>query len=163
MVAQSVALPEGRDVANGLLVDLGHVEDVAVSLLELVEFVKHESQRVLGEDGGVAVFGRLVAGDERLVLDVDAHVVQDVSKAEGSAHDGRLIGRLPVGLGAKDGTLGVHEGLLVEHLLAKGLHTGREGSEVLAVLHGFLLALVQIVLLSFVTHSTRVQSYCQAR
>ena len=135
VVTQGVALPKRRDVADGLLVLLGHVEHVTVAPLEEVELVEHEAERVLGEDRRVAVLGRLVADDQCLVLDVDGHVVEDVGKAEGPAHDGRLVGRLTVGLSAQYGTLRVYEGSLVEHLLSEGLHALGEGPEVLAVLH----------------------------
>ena len=78
--AQVVVLPEGGDIAYGLLVGLRHIEDVSVALLERVQLVHHKAQRVFGKDRGVAVFGGLVASDEGLVLYVDAHVIKDVRK-----------------------------------------------------------------------------------
>ena len=133
--AQVVVLPEGGNVTHALLVLLRHVEHVAIALLELVELVDDEAQGVLGEDRSVAVLGRLVARDERLVLDVDRHVIEHVGEGQCTAHDGRLVLGAAVGLRVEHGALCVHEGLLVEHLLAVGLHALGQGAKVLSVLH----------------------------
>ena len=136
--AQVVVVPEGREVAELLLGLLRDVEDVAVALLEGVELVDHELHRVLGEDRGVPVLGGLVARDERLVLDVDRHVVEDLLEHEGALHHVGLVLVLAVGLRRQHGALGVDVGLLVEHLLAERLHARRELSEVALVCLGHL-------------------------
>ena len=151
-VAQGVVLPEGRDAADAPLVLVGDVEHVAVALLERVQLVEHEAQGVLREDRRVAVLGGLVAGEEGLVLDVDAHVVEDVREGKRATHDGGLVLRLAVGLGAEHGALGVDERPLVEDLLAEGPHACGQCPEVLLVLHG------RYSFLDFVTNPTYLRS-----
>ena len=133
--AQIVVVPEGGDVSNRLFVIIGHVEHITVALLELVEFVDHKTQGVLGKDRGIAVLGGLVAANQRLVLDVDAHVVQYVRKGQGTTHHRRLVLRLAIRLRVEHGPLSIHEGPLIEHLLAECLHASGKRSEVFAVLH----------------------------
>ena len=136
LVAQGLSLPEGGDVADLPLGLLRDVKDVAVALLKEVQLLEHKAQRVLGEDRCRLVGTGLVAGDGRLGLDVDGHVVEDVLEHQRAAHDrGEMLG-LTVGLGGEDGALGVDVGLLVDDLLAVGLHARGELTEMRDVLHG---------------------------
>ena len=77
------------------------------------------SRRVLELNASHPVFDKLVAAqdagdDEKLAL--YASLLYDQAL---------LVEGLSVGLRAQNGALGVHEGSLVQHLLAEGLHARR--------------------------------------
>ena len=137
--AKVVVLPEGGNGAELALGVLGDVEHVAVALFKCVQLVHDELQGVLGEDGGIAVLGSLVARQQGLVLDVDGHFVQDVLQHQRALHDAGLVAVRLVGLCGQNGALRVDVGFLVQDLLAEGLHAGRQCAEVLGVFHSRLL------------------------
>ncbi len=133
--AQVVVLPERRDVTQLLLRLLRDVEHVAVSFFEQIQLFQDEVHRILRENGRVAVFGGLIAGQQRLILDIDAHMLQNFFEHQRPRHHARLILIFLIGLCGQNGALGVHIRLFVQHLLAEGFHPGRQGSKVFRVFH----------------------------
>ena len=134
-VAERVVLPERRDAPQLFFRFFCNIEDIAVALLEQVELIHDEFHRVLWEDRRVAVLRRLVAAEERLVLNVDRHVAEDRLEHAGAQQHARQVAVLLVHPRRDDGALRVDVRFLVEYFLAEGLHARRQSSEMLCVFH----------------------------
>ena len=123
--AKIVVFPERRDVAQLLLGLLGDVKHVAVPLFKQIQLLEHKAHRVFREDRRVYVFRGLIAGQKRLILNINGHVLQNVLEHPRPCHDAGLILVLAIGLRCQNGTLGVDIRLFIQHFLTECLHAGR--------------------------------------
>ena len=132
---QAIIFPEWRNVAKLLLSLFRDIENIAVTLLKLVKLVNHKAHSVFGENGRVAIFSCLIANNERFILNVNRHFFEDIFQTERTFHDWRLILIRFISLRYKNCPLRVYIRFLVECFFTEGLHTFRQGSEMLFVLH----------------------------
>lgn len=137
--AEVVVVPKRGDRAKLRLRFVGDVKNVPVALFKQVEFVEHKLERVFRENGRVAVFGRLVAGQQRFRFDINRHLVQDLLQHQRPHHDLRLVLILLIRLGCQHGALGVDIRFLVEHRFAKGVHPFGQRAKVFGWFHCLFL------------------------
>ena len=120
--AKIVIFPERRDVAQLLLGFLRDVEYVAVPLFKQIQLLEHKAHGVFREDRRVHVLGRLIAGKQRFVLNIDRHVLQDLFEHKRPCHDAGLILIFLISLRCQNGALGIDVRLFVQHFFTECLH-----------------------------------------
>ena len=120
--AKIVIFPERRDVAQLLLGFLRDVEYVAVPLFKQIQLLEHKAHGVFREDRRVHVLGRLIAGKQRFVLNIDRHVLQDLFEHKRPCHDAGLILIFLISLRCQNGALGIDVRLFIQHFFTECLH-----------------------------------------
>ena len=120
--AKIVVFPERRDVAQLLLGFLRDVEYVAVPLFKQIQLLEHKAHGVFREDRRVHVLGRLIAGKQRFVLNIDRHVLQDLFEHKRPCHDAGLILIFLISLRCQNGALGIDVRLFIQHFFTECLH-----------------------------------------
>ena len=130
LVLKRAALPVRIDVPQHLLVFLRNGEAFAGALVEIVQLANHPVHGILRKDGRGAVFTGLIAHDERLRLDVNAHVFQNFPEHVGALEHDLIHFMLPVGVGGQNGALCAHSGLDVQKRAAESLYSLGGCSEV---------------------------------
>ena len=133
--SQVVVLPEWSYLTKLPLCLFRDIEDIAVTLLEKIQFVHNELHSILWENRRSAIDGRLITGQQGLVLNIYIHLRKNVLQHQCPLHYRRLIQILLIAFCCKDSALCIYIWFLIQNTLAICLHSWCQGSEMRYIFH----------------------------
>ena len=139
---QIVVIPERCDRTQLLLCFFCDIEDIAIPQLKLIQLIDDKAHRILRKNRRIAVLGSLIAGQQRLILNIDAHMSQNMLQHQCPFHHIWLILMCPISFCYQQRALSIDIRLFIQDFFTEGLHTLRQRTKMFLIFHFLYLLFI---------------------